>query len=75
MYYRVNSVNYDEYLEYNCTQTCQLAQYCSIIRQRYEEFEECFNVGTNDAQATLPVIEQILSAASIALKSVFKEDV
>ncbi len=36
-YYRVNSVNYDEYLEYNCTEVCQWAQYCSIVRQRYEQ--------------------------------------
>jgi hypothetical protein len=41
-YYQANSVNYDEYLEYNCTESCQRTQYCSIMKQRYNEFEDCY---------------------------------
>ena len=43
-YYHANSVNYDEHLEYNCTESCQRTQYCSIVKQRYEEFEDCYRI-------------------------------
>ena len=43
-YYHANSVNYDEYLEYNCTDSCQRTQYCSIVKQRYDEFEDCYRI-------------------------------
>ena len=75
-YYRVNSVNYDEYLEYNCTEpACQWAQYCAIVKQRYDDFEQCFNSGVNGPeQESKSLLEAVFASVQSILASILKKE-
>jgi len=66
MYFTFNSVHYDEYLERNCTIECQATQFCSVLTQRYEEFESC-----QAEQIPLPGSSETFKTSPLYLLSLF----